>query len=299
MPKWDVAQTKLLLGIDGGGSKCRAVIATQDLEILGQAVSGPANPFQGLAQAIESILTATQLALAEAHLDPQAVRELVAGVGLAGVNLPSVYRKMEQWPHPFAQMALTTDLEIASLGAHGGSDGGVIVAGTGSSGWARVQGKTTIIGAHGFPFGDVGGGAWLGLQALQAVLLADDNLGPSTLLGDLIPRELGVPIPGIPEKMTGAGPASLASLAPHVFQAAEADDAVAVDIVQRGADYLALVARNLRNSGAPATSMVGGLSELYRPWLPAELLDQLSPALASPSIGALHYARNQASTLPG
>src|SRR5690606_13168083 len=164
----------LLLGIDGGGSKCRARLISATDQLMGAGVGGPANPLHGVQQTIDSITTATELALQVAGLPHSAMNQLIAGIGLAGVNLPSLFQIMSNWQHPFKQMFLTTDLHIACLGAHNSDEGAVIVAGTGSCGYSYVSGVAKIFGAHGFPFGDKGSGAWMGLEAVKAVLLASD-----------------------------------------------------------------------------------------------------------------------------
>lgn len=101
------------LGIDGGGSKCKAVICDQDLTILGEGISGSANPYQNVERAKQSIISATELALTDANLPITMIRNLIAGVGLAGVNISKYYQIMANWDHPFAKMHLTTDLKIA------------------------------------------------------------------------------------------------------------------------------------------------------------------------------------------
>ena len=122
----------LYMGIDGGGSKCRATLVSSADELLGTGVAGPANPFQDEQQAFDSVMESARLALEDAGLAIEDSARVVAGVGLAGVNLPRFYDLVQQWEHPFKQMFLATDLHIACLGAHDGQDGAVMVAGTGS-----------------------------------------------------------------------------------------------------------------------------------------------------------------------
>ncbi|MGS0727096.1 ATPase, partial [Shewanella sp. 0m-11] len=58
-----MSQTKeesLYIGIDGGGSKCRATIYTRDYRVLGTGVAGRANPLHGLAQTFQSIEESSQ-----------------------------------------------------------------------------------------------------------------------------------------------------------------------------------------------------------------------------------------------
>lgn len=281
---------QLYLGIDGGGSKCKARIYGAGREGVGLA--GPANPFQNLEQAKESILSATDAALADAGLPGCARSQLIAGVGLAGVNVPRFFQLMSQWQHPFSRMFLTTDIHIACLSAHGGENGAVIVAGTGSVGYACINGSSQSFGAHGFPFGDKGSGAWMGLEVLKAALLAMDELGPATDLLQAVEQQLGVNGLDIITAMAGARTRDYGALAPLAFAAAEAGDPVATGIIQEGAAYLDAMAGKLLDAGATSFCMLGGLSPRIQPWMRDEITRHIVQPQEQPDIGAVLYAIN-------
>jgi glucosamine kinase len=283
----------LYVGIDGGGSKCRATIVRSTGELLGSGVAGPANPFQDTAQALTSITGSVHLALEDAGLEQAAIHGLIAGVGLAGVNLPRFYDIINTWDHPFTHLFLTTDLHIACLGAHGGQDGAVLVAGTGSCGYFHAGGRSFICGAHGFPFGDKGSGAWIGLEAIKKALLALDGLGPTTTLEQRISAQLQTDSLGIIEKMAGATSNHYAKLAPLVFTAAAEGDVVAEGILVEGAAYLEAVASKLSAAAPPRMSLLGGLGKYILPRFSAELQALLTPALQGPEQGAVYYAQKQ------
>ncbi len=282
----------IYLGIDGGGSKCKARVSDEQHRVLGSAVSGPANPSSNYALAIASIVESAELALVDAGLDKSAISSVVAGVGLAGVNLPSAYKTMSEWKHPFARMFLTTDLHIACLGAHGGEEGAVMIAGTGSCGYINFQGKTAIYGAHGFPCGDKGSGAWMGLEALRAILLASDGLIPDTLLAEKISTQLGAQGLEIVEAMVGALPRQYAQLAPLVLEAAEQGDQAAITIIKEGASYLSDVAKKLLADNPPRFSLLGGISEKLIPWMDADIVPRISEPLDQPESGAIYFAES-------
>jgi len=293
MPEPQAQDELLYLGIDGGGTKCSAILTCSKHNSLGRGLAGPANPFRGPEQTIDSIEKATTLALRDAGLSQDDLSRVIAGVGLAGVNLPIVYETMSKWKHPYKEMFLTTDLEIACAGAHDGHDGGVIVVGTGSSGCSIVNGEVLIIGAHGFEFGDTSSGAWLGRQAIRAVLLAEDDLGPKTQLTESVSEALGSNGVSIVEKMVGAKPSDFASLAGLVFAAADKGDEVATDIIQQGASYLSHMVRKLASTNPPAISVLGGLKDLILPWLDDDVRMQLVAAKNAADVGAVIYAEQK------
>ncbi len=282
----------IFLGIDGGGSKCKAIVMSADNKILGTGISGPGNPLHGFEQATHSIVTSAKLALADANIAESSLGNIVAGVGLAGVNLPVLFEQMNNWQHPFKAMHLTTDLLIACLGAHQGEDGAVIISGTGSCGFSYVDGESYIVGAHGFPHGDKGSGAWFGLQAAKQVLLSLDGLIATSSLNDKLLSLLNVKT-GVElvEAIAGKPAAFYARMANLVFDAAEQGDALALAIVKEGANYIDNVATQLSKRSPPRLSLIGGLTPRLLPWLAQEVQKSLSAPLNSPEVGAVFYAR--------
>ncbi|SHI09693.1 N-acetylglucosamine kinase [Ferrimonas marina] len=289
----------LFLGIDGGGSKCRAILYRDGDGILGTGLSGAANPVNGLQAAKESILDACEQALRQAQLAPGELRNCIAGAGLAGVNLPSCMAAMEAWQHPFGQFHLTTDLHIACLGAHGRQDGAIIISGTGSCGFLSVGSHQRIYGGHGFPQGDKGSGAWFGLMALQHALQASDGLAePTAIAGELAPL-LGShePLEWV-EQMAGQRSTAFARLAAVVFRAADKQDAVAQAILAEGAGYISELGQQLLDDGAPRLALLGGLGPLLTPHLSAPIQAAMTPAQAAPEMGAVYYAQDCLGAVP-
>ena len=284
------ASDQLFLGVDGGGSKCRVRLEGRGVSI--EVVTGPANPFQDIAEAQHSIVSAAQAALAKAGLAEDELSSMIVAAGLAGINVPSTEAAMSAWDHPFQTLHLTTDIHIACLGAHGGRDGAVMIVGTGSVGYARVDEKELTLGAHGFPVGDQGSGAWLGLEAVRAALLHVDGLGPSTALLIAIEDHFACAGLAIIERLQGAKSRDYATLAPLVFAAAEAGDAVAQALIDAAAQYLSQMAARLLDHGAPSLVVMGGLAPRITPYMAGEIRARIVAAKGSPEDGALILARD-------
>ena len=104
------------------------------------------------------------------------------GLALASAELAECYHAMLEMPFPFASVRLTSDAFGACLGAFGGREGAILIAGTGSAGLLYRHGQLHTCSGRGFPISDLGSGAWLGLRAIQQALLCHDGiLPPSTL----------------------------------------------------------------------------------------------------------------------
>jgi len=284
----------LYLGIDGGGSKCRVVIVDAADQLLGEGLGGPANPLRGMKVATDSILTATQQALLAAGMTFNDMSRLIAGAGLAGVNMPQYFQLFSEWQHPFAEFHLTSDLHTACIGAHKGEDGAVIIIGTGSCGLADVNGQCLDIGGHGFPYGDNGSGAWFGNQLVHHVLLHKDQIGAATLLTELLTEALGVSgTLEIVSHFMHATPTVFARYAPLVFTAAEQGDLVAAEIIQAGARHIENIALRLFSLEPPRLALIGGLAYKVQPYLSAQVQALIVPAQAAPEFGAVWFARQR------
>jgi glucosamine kinase len=285
---------ELFLGIDGGGSKCKAIVMDENNDILGTGISGPGNPLHGFEQATNSITESAKLALKAAGLEHISLNELNAGVGLAGVNLPELYKKMQAWQHPFKQMFLAHDLLIACLGAHHNRNGAVIITGTGSCGFSSIDEQEFLIGGHGFPQGDKGSGAWFGLEATKQVLLSLDGLVSPSLMNDILLEKLvcsdATAIVGM---VSGQHATFYAQFANLVFDAAEQGDKSALVIVKEGAKYINSLARTLLAKKPSRLSMLGGLTPRLKSWLDQDIQAQLSEPLSPPEVGAVYFARNK------
>ncbi len=284
-------ESPLFLGVDGGGSKCRAVLVDSAGKVLGEGLGGPANPFHGVEQCLQSIGTATNEALAQAGMAPEASQQLIACLGLAGVNLPALHEAFMRWQHPYGGMVVAHDLHVACVAAHQGGDGAVIIAGTGSCGYSNVGGQHAAFGAYGFPHGDQGSGGWTGLQAVSHVLLALDGFAEPTRMTERFLAQLEASdATTLVERLSVVGVRGYAALAPIVFELANAGDAPATRIVREGAAYISQLARRLLQSRPPRLSMIGGLAPLIVPWLDRDVREHLSPPLESPEMGAVREA---------
>ncbi|MBU2923313.1 BadF/BadG/BcrA/BcrD ATPase family protein [Colwellia sp. 1_MG-2023] len=284
----------LFLGIDGGGSKCKAIVMNENNEILGTGISGPGNPLHGIGQATDSITESALLALKDAGLTHINLSEIYAGVGLAGVNLPIQFKQMQEWQSPFKGLFLAHDLLIACLGAHHSSNGAVIISGTGSCGFSCIDDQEVIIGGHGFPQGDIGSGAWFGLQAVKQVLLSLDGIAEYSIMNDVLLAKLHcADATSIVEKVAGKKATYFAQLANLVFDAAEQGDNIAIAIVTEGAEYINSIARVLLTKMPARISMLGGLTIRLKPWLDKNLQEKLAEPLSPPEVGAVLFARKE------
>ena len=287
----------LLLGVDGGGTQCRARLTSASGAKLGEGTGGPANIRFGLEQSFAAILDATRQCLRQAGLGNRDFSRIVACLALAGASEPTDLADAQSYHHPFAQLLVTADAHAACVGAHRGRDGGVIVIGTGTVGWAEVNGRHHRVGGWGLPISDEGSGAWLGCEALRGVLWAHDGrIAWTDLLTALFQRFQSDPH-AIVRWGAQASPRDFGSFAPLIVEHAAHDDPVAVELLRRGAAHVDALAARLVAFGAERLALVGGLAPHVAPWLSAATERRLVPPAGDALAGALQLARTAAGSL--
>ncbi|MCA1622048.1 MAG: hypothetical protein LC795_22785, partial [Acidobacteria bacterium] len=177
-----LAARQTVLGVDGGGSKTRAVVADGGGKVLGEGLAGASNPLRvGVSEAVGAIRDAVDRACAEAGVRRSDI--VAAEVGLAGVRRADIRERMLA---ALAELGLgtvevVTDADIALYGATSGKPGLVIIAGTGSvCCGVNARGRRACAGGWGPVVGDEGSGSWIARRALQSVAHATDGRGPKT-----------------------------------------------------------------------------------------------------------------------
>lgn len=298
---------RCLVGIDGGGSTVRVVVATLALDVIGQSEGGAANPSAiGREAAAATIQATLRAALDAAGVLPDRVASVGIGVaGAAASHSAAWLREVVSAVTSGALIVPSADYEIALVGALGRRRGVLVLAGTGSLAYGvNARGRSALAGGWGYLLGDEGSGYWLGLEGLRAVVRASDGRGPVTALTSLLLRELELPdardlIPWLYRAETPRT-SVIAQVAEHVLSAAEQSDTVARQLVDRAADELEQTARTVMralNMRRPAIAFAGGLLSADNP-LSAALVARLGlPARPvprySPVIGAVLLARER------
>ena len=303
MVTMDAEAPALFMGIDGGGSTCRARLCDGAGRVLAEARGGSANVYLDFPGALARIRACVAEALSAAGLDGGAEARLRLGLGLAGVSSPAVAAEVAEALAGPAAVRVSNDGVIACLGAHGGADGGLVIAGTGSAGVALVDGREINVGGRGFVLGDDGSGARIGHEAWRRALRAHDGLAPHTPYTRRLMARFGDDPAAVIRWGLTARSADYGAEAPACFEAAAAGDPVALAIVREAAAALAELVAALRRHGAGRVAMVGGGAAAVRPYLPAEVAASLSPPLGDARDGAILLAGGRlpgaASLVPG
>jgi N-acetylglucosamine kinase-like BadF-type ATPase len=233
-----VPRAERALGVDCGGSKCRAEWWPPG---AGPAVAGPG--VQPAVQGIEAAAAplAGLLRTAAAGAAPAACVVAMAGVAdraTAARVTAALHSRGVLFP-----VTAVADVLAATAGALGDGPGLLVWSGTGSFAIARGRdGRLHRAGGRGFLLSDQGSGYDLVRRAAAAAVLACDGLAPATTLGKALGNASGV----LPERLGAAlqqlDSGAVAALLPVVLGCDEAGDLIAGQILDEGADALAAVA---------------------------------------------------------
>lgn len=299
------------LGIDGGGTNCRAAIVDRQGSVVGEGKTDAANFLRvGLDNAIRHIEQAVREACDRAGIRPEQIR--AACIGLAGVSHPEHHRRMLEAIKgvlPIPEIALETDARVALAGATGNEPGVVIIAGTGSIACGiNARGRFARAGGWGPTMGDEGSGSYIGRRALEAVVMAYDYRGEPTSMMDPVLRHFGVSSPPELPPVIYDSPAEvmgkIAQLSRIVVEAAQHQDKVARQIlgdaaVELAKAALAVIEQLRMETETFRIAYVGGVfeaGELILAPLREEIVKVapmavVAPPLEPPVIGATRMAK--------
>lgn len=280
---------RYLVGLDGGGTGCRARLVRRDDtgEVLAEAQGGPANIYQSPDTAMANVEACVRELLGSAGLEPDAARVTAVSLGLAGAEIGSSQRRLSAWEHPWAHLIFENDAHNACLGAHGGGDGGLVAVGTGIVGYAIDRGCGRLLDGWGFPLADQGSGAWLGQQAIRAMLRASDGIAPRSALTDRLLREFGDDPRTVPDWARAASPGEYAVFARWVIAAAEDGDAVAGRLLDKQAHEVALLLQGVKTWTTGKLVLTGGLAPFIRERLPESMKMMLVEPVGDAPAGAI------------
>lgn len=275
-----------VIGVDGGGTGTRVRVAYPNGTQLAQGVAGPSALGQGLEFAWTHILQAIAAAFESCSVPVPHWSRCILAAGLSGNgHLP--WREGFLALNPgFVVVLLESDATTMLWGAHGGKPGVMVTAGTGSIGEALyADGSRREVGGWGFPVGDEGSGAWLGLRAMAHTQAVEDGRESPGLLSSLVRAHCGGSAEALLAWCADARQFKYAQLALLVFDAAVSDP-VARHLLDAAAAELERLAHVLDPEGQMPVAVCGSVGKQ----LQSRLTDDLQRRCVAPAHDATHGA---------
>jgi N-acetylglucosamine kinase-like BadF-type ATPase len=264
-----------LVGLDVGGSRTRALVASPEGAALGLGEAGAGNHevvgYDGLLAAMRAALDAALSAARDRGLGLSPARCLGAGFGVAGFDWES---ERKDTMRAIGGLGLGCPVELRNDGAlglaAGSSEGwGVgLSAGTSNNCYALARdGREWRLAGAGACVGENGGGLEIASMAIVAVNHARvGRTGPTALSGILCSLAGCADADELVEAVSTGRVTARSAWAPEVFAAARGGDAAARGIV----DW---AGRELGESAAAAARSLGFAGEPFELVLAGSLFD--------------------------
>jgi len=319
----------LVLGIDGGGTRTRAVLADNGGRILSSATGDSINPRHYDHGILRERLASLVAAVRVDHGAVDAAFLALGGVSTAAdsAEVQSVARGVPALAG--AHITVDNDATAALSGGLAGRPGMVLIAGTGSACLGiGPGGRRCWCGGWESLADDAGSAYWIAIEAIRSAVRQEDGRLPAGALRGLVFHRWELAEPrALAERLSrpDVGRAVIASLAPQVLALA-ATDRQAARIVEEAVDHLAqlvsvtarstfgrdpcdlILTGGLANSGPPFTPMlaariavVAPAVRLVSPELPPVLgavLEAFKSLGAHPDGRCLDRLREQALEIP-
>ena len=289
---------QLVLGIDGGGSKTLAWLASREsdgspVEPIGRGLAGPSNP---RAVGFDSAFLNIEAAIESAFADAACPRGTVSAICLclAGAGRLEEQQRIAAWATSrgiATRVRVTSDAEPILAAAAPDLLGIALISGTGSLAWGRnAEGLTARCGGWGYLMGDEGSGYAIAIDGLRAAVMAVDGRGHETSLVSAFCNRLSVNNPSelvthlYRPEMTRE---HIAAMAAVVFQEADTEhDEVATRIIDSAASDLGLMVSTLvrhlsLKAGRYTLALSGGVL-LNQPSMRDRLLEFLRQSEVAP-----------------
>jgi len=274
MSKKEIRYDGILIGIDGGGSRTRGVLY-RDGQIAATAHTGTTRVGTvGLVESCERLLNIITELCHQVEIEFHELDAVV--IGLAGVWLEEEQKRSAQVLKLFARekklvlndVIVTSDAAIALEGALGGSEGMILIGGTGTIALGKTSGGTIMrCGGWGIELDDMGSGAWIGRESLTAVVRALDGRGAKTDFSDVLAANYPAVDLANPRTIVSAYGERIFeyhNLTPLVMECAGNGDEVCLDIIRRAAFHLSelveALAKRFKN-GPVKVALMGGMLE--------------------------------------
>lgn len=285
---------EFVVGVDGGGTGTRARITNTQGRVLGEGHSGPSGLLQGVGQAWENLGLAIQRAMHNAPDGAASALQMhntALGLGLAGANDAQLKQQLLECNPGYVNVQVESDAFTALLGAHRGAPGAIVIAGTGSVAQALfADGRRSIAGGWGFPSGDDGSGAVMGLKAMNLAQRALDGRHAGGPLASAVLANTGGNWDAMLAWCCNAGQSRFATLAPLVFEHEDQDENAAA-LIAESVTAIDRLAHAIDPSGQLPLSILGSIGKRLAERLPEQTRQRLVRAQGDAMDGALALSR--------
>ena len=280
--------------VDGGGTKSNAALYDLNGKILAKSSTDSGNIYNDVNKVVENINMLWSNCCRRAKLNKNLINfHTVASFGLAGARYQKSRRYLNKKLNFFKKIIISTDGYIALAAASTSKSVGVLNIGTGVV--AHFINKDKIsqqISGWGFPFGDKGGGWWIGLRMVQATLRAIDGYNNDR---DIIVKKtlniIGNKDLKILNWISRSESRKLAKLS-KVFFSVKRKSFIHNTILKEGVDEIEMILKYMiEEKKIRKIFLLGSISKFYINYIQKKYLKYLINEEINPLLGALRIAK--------
>ncbi len=279
---------RYVVGVDGGGTKTKAAVYGEEIGVVGDAETGPANYRSvGMESASTNIAQAISAAMHIADVEMQALAGIcmcIAGFD-TDLDLPVPQSAMRQLNF-HGPVIMENDVVGAWAGATEAKPGLVVIAGTGATALGmNARGDLWRTDGWDYLLGDDGSGYDIGRTGIRMAMRMLDGRERPTALVHMLGQVFGVANGESMRRLwdsTSFGKLEVASFAKHVADAAVQGDSVAQSILRKAGQALgesaaAIIQRLDMTSESFVVSTVGSVFK-NEPWVTKPFRQKITAA---------------------
>lgn len=230
---------RVMIGIDGGGTKTEFVMFTESWKILKRVVLDSCNPNAiGIEESVSVFCRGINMLTAQ---NPNVCGIYIGasgfGLGKSGEQVQALLEKR----YPDIKICSGNDILNVIACATDADRCVAVICGTGSIVFAKEGEKLTRLTGWGYLLSKLGSGFDIGRDVLYAALQDAEGLGSATSLTQAVEHKLGCTVADAIMDIYSHDQSYIASFAPLAVEAYDAGDAVAKEILCANADRLAEV----------------------------------------------------------
>lgn len=228
---------KMMIGIDGGGTKTEFVLFSESGRILHRIILDGCNPNTVGAERAMDILKLGIDTLMK--ISGKICGIFVGAAGLDSGNNTARINDMLKENYPNVKIRCENDIFNVIACGKDLNRCTAAICGTGMIVYANQNGALRRFGGRGYLLDKGGSGYHIGRDAICAALDAREGLGAHSILTDLVEEKLGNTVWESIQDIYSKNQSYIASFTPCVFKAYENGDVIAEQILEHNADCLA------------------------------------------------------------
>lgn len=280
--------------VDGGGTKSIAALYDLNGKILAKSKTNSGNIYNDVNKVVENINILWSNCCKKAKLNKNLINlNTIASFGLAGARYQKSRQYLNKKLNFFKKIIISTDGYIALAGASKSKSVGVLNIGTGVV--AHFMNKNKIsqqLSGWGFPYGDRGGGWWIGFRMVQATLRAIDGYNNER---DIIVKKtiniIGKKDLKILNWISISDSRKLAKLS-KVFFSVKSKSFIHNTILKEGVDEIEMILKYMiEEKKIRKIFLLGSISKFYINYIQKKYLKYLINEEINPLLGALRIAK--------